>query len=85
MHIASPHANRARLSPMDPILSRGLDSIHEHVLRPDARAFTEHSKSLLYSPSPLHGYDVEYDDLNVNDIGTPDDAVVIPIAEVRAA
>jgi len=37
------------------------------------------------APLLFKGAGVEHDDLNVNDIGTPDDAVVIPIAEVRAA
>ena len=58
-----------------PILFRGLDKVHEHVLRADAGAFTEQFRDppeqrfLLF-----HGAGVEHGDLDEHEIVAPGDA-----------
>jgi len=61
-----------------PILFRGIENGHEHVLRPDAGSFTK----MFHDPSEqrfllFNGAGAEHDDLDVHDIGAPGDAVGI--------
>jgi hypothetical protein len=67
-----------------PILFRGLENEHEHVLRANARAFAE---QLCHAPEQrlflFHGAGVEHGDLDVHDISAPGDAVATTVAEVR--
>src|SRR5215467_14903131 len=66
-----------------PILFRGFENVHEHVVRPDAGAF---GKQLRDPPEQrlllFRGAVVEHCDLDVHDIGAPGDAVGIAVAEV---
>jgi hypothetical protein len=67
-----------------PILLRGLENEHEHVLRANAGAFAE---QLRHAPEQrlflFHGAGFEHGDLDVHDISAPSDAVVTTVAEVR--
>src|ERR1700733_12158259 len=67
-----------------PILLRGLEHVHEHVLRPGAGAFAEQLRDppeqrfLLF-----RGAGVEHRDLDEHEIVAPDDAEGRAVAEVR--
>jgi hypothetical protein len=70
-----------------PILFRGLEHVHEHVLWPDAGAFP---KQLREPPEQrfllFHGAGVEHGDLNIHQIVAPGDAKIRrAVAEVRGA
>src|SRR6476660_4055475 len=68
-----------------PILCRGVDNVHENVLRPDAGTFAEQfcdppkQRFLLF-----HGAGVEHGDLDEHEIVAPGDAKGGTIAEVRS-
>jgi hypothetical protein len=68
-----------------PILFRGIENGHEHVLGAEAGSFAE---QLRDPPEQrfllLQGAGVEHGDLDIHDVGAPGDAVGIAIAEVRS-
>src|ERR1700733_3610976 len=68
-----------------PFLFRGVDNVHEDVLRPNAGTFAE---QLCDPPEQrfllLPGAGVEEGDFDVHDISAPGDAVGITVAEVRS-
>ena len=83
-HVASGELREAVAD--RPILFRGLENVHEHVLRPDAGVFAEQLRGppeqrfLLF-----RGAGVEHGDLDVHDIFAPADAIAgRAVAEVRS-
>ena len=85
MNIAAPQAKLGEAVADGPILFRGIENGHEHVLGAEAGSFAEQLRDppeqrfLLFQ-----GAGVEHGDLDVHDVGAPCDAVGIAIAEVRS-
>src|SRR5262249_45147700 len=68
-----------------PILFRGLQNVHEHILRPDAGAFAEQLRgSAEQRLFLLHGAGAEHGDLDEHEIVAAGDAKGSAVAEVRS-